>query len=181
MRVVLDGVFNHTGRGFWAFHHIVENGADSPYVDWFTIDGYPLRPYSSDAKHPANYKSWWGLPSLPKLNTNNPGVRDHIMQVARHWLEFGADGWRLDVPGEIDDDSFWQEFRRTVKAANPDAYIVGEIWHEAQRWLQGDQFDAVMNYIFMWASLSFFAGTRCASIPSRTCALSRSTRPASPR
>jgi neopullulanase len=64
----------------------------------------------------------------------------------------------LDVPAEIDDDSFWQEFRRRVKTANPDAYIVGEIWHEAQRWLQGDQFDAVMNYLVTVASLGFFAG-----------------------
>jgi len=78
--------------------------------------------------------------------------------VAVHWVEFGIDGWRLDVPGEIDDDEFWQEFRHRVKGANPDTYIVGEIWHEAQRWLQGDQFDAVMNYLFTRASLGFFVG-----------------------
>jgi neopullulanase len=64
----------------------------------------------------------------------------------------------LDVPGDIDDDSFWQEFRRVVKRANPEAYICGEIWTEAQRWLQGDQFDAVMNYIFAWNTLAFFGG-----------------------
>jgi neopullulanase len=63
------------------------------------------------------------------------------------------------VPGEIDDDEFWREFRRRVRAINPEAYIVGEIWHEAQRWLQGDQFDAVMNYLFTAASLSFFANS----------------------
>jgi neopullulanase len=67
--------------------------------------------------------------------------------MAVHWINFGADGWRLDVAAEIDDDSFWQEFRRRVKAANPDAYIVAEIWQEAKRWLQGDQFDATMNYL----------------------------------
>lgn len=157
MHVVLDGVFNHASRGFWPFHHVLENGGDSPYLDWFTIYDWPLRPYSTDVDNPLNYAAWWDLPALPKLNTNNPGVRDYILDVAHYWLEFGIDGWRLDVPAEIDDDEFWEEFRRVSKKANPEAYICGEIWREAQRWLQGTQFDAVMNYIFMWASLSFFA------------------------
>jgi cyclomaltodextrinase len=155
MRVVLDGVFNHASRGFWAFHHILENGAHSPYVDWFTIYDWPLRPYSSTKRYPANYKAWWGLPALPVFNTNNPGVRDYIFNVARHWIEFGIDGWRLDVPAEIDDDRFWQQFRQVVKSANPEAYLCGEIWEDARRWLQGDQFDAIMNYIFMWIAISF--------------------------
>lgn len=158
MRVILDGVFNHASRGFWPFHHILENGPDSPYLDWFHITGWPLRPYNTDASHPINYSAWWGLPALPKLNTANEGVRDLIFQVARHWLEFGVDGWRLDVPAEIDDDDFWREFRQVVKTANPDAYIVGEIWHEARRWLQGDMFDAVMNYQFTAPVLNFFGG-----------------------
>ncbi|RME70338.1 MAG: alpha-amylase [Chloroflexi bacterium] len=156
MRVVLDGVFNHASRGFWPFHHILENGPDSPYLDWFIIHGWPLRPYSSDAGNPPNYEAWWNLPALPKLNTNNPGVRDYIFEVARYWLEFGIDGWRLDVPFEIDDDAFWQAFRQVVKGVNPEAYICGEVWWDARRWLQGDQFDAVMNYLFMDAALSFF-------------------------
>ncbi len=155
IRIVLDGVFNHASRGFWPFHHLLENGGESPYLDWFTVYDWPLRPYHSDQQHPPNYKAWWNLPALPALNTNNPGVREYIFNVARHWIEFGIDGWRLDVPFEIDDDSFWQEFRRVVKTANPEAYICGEVWWEAQRWLQGDQFDAVMNYIFMNAALSF--------------------------
>ena len=156
MRVVLDGVFNHASRGFWPFHHLLENGGNSPYLDWFTVQGWPLRPYSSDKNNPPNYAAWWNLPDLPKLNTKNPGVRDYIFEVARYWLEFGIDGWRLDVPYEIDDDEFWQTFRHVVKQANPEAYICGEIWGPAQRWLQGDQFDAVMNYLFMDAALSFF-------------------------
>jgi cyclomaltodextrinase / maltogenic alpha-amylase / neopullulanase len=85
-------------------------------------------------------------------------VREFLWNVATYWIDFGIDGWRLDVPSEIDDDEFWREFRRRVKAVNPDAYIVGEIWHEAQRWLQGDQFDAVMNYQLTIASLGFFGG-----------------------
>ena len=155
MRVVLDGVFNHASRGFWPFHHILENGPDSPYIDWFIIDDWPLRPYQNDAENPPNYAAWWGLPALPKLNVNNKAVQEYIFEVARYWIDFGIDGWRLDVPMEIDDDAFWRHFRYVVKTANPDAYICGEIWDDAQRWLQGDQFDAVMNYIFSWASMSY--------------------------
>jgi neopullulanase len=157
MRVVLDGVFNHTGRGFWQFHHILENGGNSPYIDWFTVHDWPLQPYPTKRSQPANYACWWGLPALPKLNTNTPAVREFIFEVARHWIRFGIDGWRLDVPHEIDDDDFWRTFRQVVKGENPEAYICGEIWHEARRWLQGDQFDAVMNYLFTGPAMSFFA------------------------
>jgi neopullulanase len=104
------------------------------------------------------YRSWWDLPALPKFNTDTEAVRQFILEVARHWIEFGVDGWRLDVPQEIEDDEFWRDFRRVVKQANPEAYIVGEIWFNANRWLQGDQFDAVMNYIFDRACLGFFGG-----------------------
>jgi len=156
MRIVLDGVFNHASRGFWAFHHILENGSNSPYLDWFVIEDWPLRPYDNGADKPMNYRGWIGLPALPEFNTDNPGVRDYIFEVARHWIDFGIDGWRLDVPVDIDDDSFWQEFRRVVKNANPEAYICGEIWFPAMRWLQGDQFDAVMNYIFTRQVIPYF-------------------------
>jgi neopullulanase len=98
------------------------------------------------------------LPALPKFNTSTPAVREFIWNVATQWIEFGIDGWRLDVPAEIDDDEFWREFRRRVKALNPEAYIVGEIWQESRRWLQGDQFDAVMNYPITLACLGFFGG-----------------------
>jgi neopullulanase len=156
IRIVLDGVFNHASRGFWAFHHILEDGENSPYLDWFIIHDWPLRAYHSDSANPPNYEAWIGLPMLPKFNINNPGVRDYLFAVARHWLAFGIDGWRLDVPFEIDDDAFWQEFRQIVKGVNSEAYICGEVWTEARRWLQGDQFDAVMNYLFTAAVLSFF-------------------------
>ena len=152
MRVVLDGVFNHASRGFFQFNHILENGAASPYADWFTVHGYPMRAYQR--RH--QYRGWIGLPELPEFNTDTPAVREFLWNVGRHWIDFGIDGWRLDVPNEIDDDAFWQEFRRCVKAGNPAAYIVGEIWVDARRWLQGDQYDAVMNYLWTRASLGFF-------------------------
>ncbi|GAB4574528.1 MAG: glycoside hydrolase family 13 protein [Anaerolineae bacterium] len=157
IRVVIDGVFNHASRGFYQFNSILEDGEKSPYIDWFHINGFPLHAYET-SKLP-NYAAWWNLHALPKFNTDNPAVREFIWGVAEHWIHFGADGWRLDVPEEIDDDSFWQEFRRRVKAANPEAYIVGEIWFPAQRWLQGDQFDAVMNYLFTRPAIGFFG--RC--------------------
>lgn len=157
IRIVLDGVFNHASRGFWAFHHILETGGKSPYLDWFIIQDWPLRAYHSDKKNPPNYACWWGLPALPKFNIKNPGVREYLLKVARHWIDFGIDGWRLDVPAEIKDESFWQEFRRVVKEANPEAYICGEIWGLAPEWLQGDRFDALMNYPLGIAAMGFFA------------------------
>ncbi|MFN3265902.1 MAG: glycoside hydrolase family 13 protein [Deinococcales bacterium] len=156
VKVVLDGVFNHASRGFFQFHDILENGAQSAYLDWFHVRGFPLNAYQS--KDPPNYQAWWGYPALPEFNTDTPAVREYLWGVAEYWIGQGVDGWRLDVPNEINDDSFWQEFRRRVKAVNPEAYIVGEIWETATRWLQGDQFDAVMNYVFSSLAYDFLAG-----------------------
>jgi cyclomaltodextrinase len=157
MRVMLDGVFNHASRGFFQFNHIVENGPASPYVDWFYVKQYPLRPYFAP-KGQQGYVAWWDLPALPKLKVETPAVREFLWDVATTWIDFGIDGWRLDVVEEIDDDEFWRELRRRVKAVNPEAYIVGEIWHDASRWLMGDQCDAVMNYLLSRACLGFFVG-----------------------
>ncbi|HSH77823.1 MAG TPA: glycoside hydrolase family 13 protein [Herpetosiphonaceae bacterium] len=152
MRVVLDGVFNHASRGFFQFNHILENGRASPYFDWFTVHDFPMRAYEPGHQ----YLGWENLAALPKFNTATEQVREFLWDVGRYWIDFGIDGWRLDVPNEIDDDAFWQEFRRRVKDGNPDAYIVGEIWEDARRWLKGDQYDAVMNYLFTKACASFF-------------------------
>ncbi|MGC8639024.1 MAG: glycoside hydrolase family 13 protein, partial [Isosphaeraceae bacterium] len=156
IRVVLDGVFNHASRGFFQFHDIMENGPDSAYLDWFHVSRFPLNAYHPGEK--PNYGAWWDLPALPKFHTGCPEVREFLWGIARKWIDFGIDGWRLDVPGEIDDDSFWREFRKRVRAGNPNAYIVGEIWTDAVRWLQGDMWDAVMNYHFTRACIAFFIG-----------------------
>jgi len=158
MRVVLDGVFNHASRGFWPFHHVLENGPDSPYADWFRVDEWPLQPYPTGSADAHNYDAWAGLPALPELNTDHPPVREYIFDVARHWIEFGIDGWRLDVPAEIDDPPFWRRFRTVVKEANPEAYLVGEIWDEAPAWMEGDRFDGLMNYPLLGPVLSVFGG-----------------------
>ena len=173
IRIILDGVFNHASRGFWQFHHVLENGNGSPYKDWFYFDedrlngkrnwgAYPTSNEqkalaNEDSLHAIGYRAWWNLPALPKLNVNTPAVREFLFDVAEYWIKFGADGWRLDVATEIDDDSFWQEFRNRVRAVNPEAYIVAEIWHESQRWLQGDQFDAIMNYDVTRPVIAFFS------------------------
>jgi neopullulanase len=168
MHVVLDGVFNHTGRGFFPFHHILETGAASPYRGWFHLDdarlegGRPLLAYPprGTPSTELGYEAWVGLPALPKLATDNPEVREFLFGVAEYWLRFGIDGWRLDVPEEIADEAFWQEFRRRCRAVRPDAYLVGEIWRVAPDWLRGDRFDALMNYPLAQAILGFTGGSR---------------------
>ncbi len=151
LRVILDGVFNHCSRGFFQFNSLMELGENSPYVDWFHVKGWPLNAYTDKP----NYECWWNFPALPKFNTNCPDVREFLFSVGEFWMRRGIDGWRLDVPNEINDDSFWQEFRRRVKKVNPDAYIVGEIWDAPERWLKGDQFDGVMNYVFRKAVMQY--------------------------
>lgn len=188
MRVVLDGVFNHTGRGFWPFHHVLETGSGSPYRNWFHFDeeglgeGRSVNAYptgrlrtgaatdepvagvvdpdtdAASARARLGYEAWWGMPALPKLNVDEPAVREYLWGVAEHWLRFGIDGWRLDVPAEIDDPPFWNEFRRRCRAANPEAYLVGEIWHVAPEWVSGDRFDALMNYPLAEAIIGFVGG-----------------------
>jgi neopullulanase len=185
IRVVLDGVFNHTGRGFWPFHHVLETGAGSPYRHWFhfdqegldaarPVDAYPAAHLRSgvaeDQPRPGEieggggsrgrfgYEAWWDMPALPKLNVAEPAVREYLWGVAEHWLRFGIDGWRLDVPGEIQDRSFWAEFRRRCRAINPEAYLVGEIWQVAPDWVSGDRFDALMNYPLAESVIGFVGG-----------------------
>ena len=140
MRIILDGVFNHCGDGFAPFQDMMKKGADSEYASWFLARSYPL---STD---PLNYLTCGGCIYLPKLNHAHRPVREFILKVARYWLEeTDMDGWRLDVPFKIPLD-FWREFRQAVKAANPQAYLVGEVWREAAPWIAGDCFDGVTNY-----------------------------------
>ena len=169
MRIVLDGVFNHTGRGFWPFHHIVENGADSPYRDWFHLDPAvregrrsvnPYPPVEPASFGTLGYEAWWDLPALPKLDTDHPAVREYLFSVAEHWLRFGIDGWRLDVPQEISDPGFWATFRERCRAVRPDAYLVGEIWELAPAWVGDAGFDALMDYPLGEAILGYAGGSR---------------------
>jgi cyclomaltodextrinase / maltogenic alpha-amylase / neopullulanase len=156
VRIILDGVFNHCGRGFFPFVDVLENGEHSPYKDWFFINRFPLDAYGPGDSH--NFVGWWNHKALPKLNTSNPQLRKYIYGVARYWLEQGIDGWRLDVPNEIDDDTFWAEFRQVVRSVNRDAYLVGEIWDINPRWTNEKHFDGLMNYPIRDALLALLQG-----------------------
>ncbi|MBT2757986.1 alpha-glycosidase [Mesobacillus foraminis] len=152
IRVMLDAVFNHSGTSFAPFKDVIENGERSAYKDWFHIRKFPLIEEGQ-----LNYDTFAFAEVMPKLNTENPEVKDYLLKVAKYWVkEFGIDGWRLDVANEVD-HQFWREFRQAVHSIKQDVYILGEIWHDAMPWLQGDQFDAVMNYRFTNAVLDFFA------------------------
>ncbi len=193
MRVILDGVFNHASRGFWPFHHILENGTHSPYRDWFHLDadvldgrrGLTAYPGHADTNARLGYRAWWDLPALPKLNHSNPAVREYIYGIAERWLRFGIDGWRLDVPQEIDEPGFWEEFRRRSLAVNSDAYLVGEIWNPAPDWLVGGpgepgsgRFHGLMNYPLAEAILSFAgAGRLDEELVAKTHEYGRNVRP----
>lgn len=151
MRVMLDAVFNHSGYHFAPFQDVVRNGRASKYWDWFYVHGERV----VTAPRP-NFETFAFTGLMPKLNTENEEVKQYFLDVAQFWIEeVDIDGWRLDVANEVD-HAFWREFRQVVKRMKPDAYILGEVWHDAGPWLQGDQFDAVMNYPFTEGVLGFF-------------------------
>ncbi|MFD3449330.1 alpha-glycosidase [Microbacteriaceae bacterium 4G12] len=152
IKIMLDAVFNHSGYFFDKFQDVLKKGDQSNYKDWFHIHEFPIV-----TKPLPNYDTFAFTSDMPKLNTAHKDVKEYLLEVGRYWVrEFHIDGWRLDVANEVD-HSFWREFRHEVKALNPDVYILGEIWHDALPWLQGDQFDAVMSYPVTNALLSYFA------------------------
>ncbi len=145
MKVVLDAVYNHTGREFFAFQDILEKGEKSKYLDWYFIDELP--PKGEWGEIP-NFKCFGYYGGMPKLNLKNPEVEKYITDVACYWIkECDIDGWRLDVGDEIS-HFFWKNFRKAIKAVKKDMLIIGEIWHYAGDFLEGDEWDTVMNYPF---------------------------------
>ncbi|CAN5305553.1 glycoside hydrolase family 13 protein [soil metagenome] len=151
IRVVLDAVLNHSGDGHWAFRDVVENEAESEYVNWYSVESFPVQPHPEP-----NYRTCSGCYYLPKWNAYNPEVRDHHYRVARYWVEQGIDGWRLDVPYFIN-ANFWRGFRDVVKGIDDDLYIVAEEWRDPDQWLQGDLADGTMNYTLRDLVLAFVA------------------------
>ena len=162
VRIILDGVFSHTGddsRYFNKYGRYPDTGAyqskDSPYFEWYKFRHWPDR-----------YASWWGIDILPEVREETPSYIDFIAGphgVAQEWLNLGASGWRLDVADELP-DAFLDAFRARVKATDPEALILGEVWEDAsnkcsygfrRRYLQGKQLDSVMNYPFARAILDF--------------------------
>ncbi len=152
IKVVLDGVFNHTAVTFAPFADMREKGRDSKYKDWFYIKSFPV-----EVKENPNYEAWFGFPSMPKLNVGNPEVKSHLLDVVDFWdTTAGIDGWRLDVANEVD-MNFWRAFRTRVKKVNPEGWILGEVWGDGRPWLGGDQWDSIMGYQFRDATLGFVA------------------------
>ena len=166
MRVMLDGVFNHTGsrsRYFNADGFYPELGAaqsqDSPYYDWYSFHPWPT-----------DYDAWWGVKTLPAVNEQRPAYRQFIFKgedsVVRHWLRCGADGWRLDVADELPGD-FIAGIRRAIEDENPDGYLLGEVWEDGsnkvaysqrRRYLLGRETHGLMNYPLRTALLRWLGG-----------------------
>ncbi|AIQ18724.1 cyclomaltodextrinase [Paenibacillus sp. FSL H7-0357] len=154
IRVMLDAVFNHCSDKFPPFQDVLEKGEYSVYKDWFHINSFP----AVVADGIPTYDTFGFFGNMPKFNTANYEVRAYLLEVAEYWIkEIKVDGWRLDVANEVD-HHFWRDFRKVVKSANPEAYIVGEVWSDSLTWLLGDQFDSVMNYPFSGTVLEFFNG-----------------------
>ncbi len=164
MRIILDGVFNHTGRDFFAFRDLLQHGRQSRYRNW-----YKLKQWNKDGTFA--YEGWFGHAALPELARTKddliPPVRRYIFDCTQRWMDpdgdgdpsDGIDGWRLDVAFCVP-HGFWKKWRRHVKAINPEAYLTAEIVNMAEPYLQGDEFDAVMNYMWLFPSVSFFSQSR---------------------
>jgi cyclomaltodextrinase len=152
IKIILDAVFNHCSHEFFAFKDLLKNQEKSRYKDWFFVKKYPVA-YARDTYEAFADMAW----NMPKLNTANPEVQEYFSQVGRYWIrEYHIDGWRIDVANEVD-ANFWRKFRMAVKAEDPETFIVGEIWGDSFRWLQGDMFDSVMHYPFTYAVKECFA------------------------
>jgi glycosidase len=156
MRVIIDGVFNHTGRDFFAFADLREKQEKSPYKDWYIVQ------YFDDPNTPHNefrYKSWWGFETLPEFADTkeqddlHPGPKQYVFDITRRWMDpngdgdprDGVDGWRLDVANEVP-MGFWDDWNKLVRELNPQAYTVGEFWDNARDHLIEGHFSGTMNY-----------------------------------
>ncbi len=156
IRVIIDGVFNHTGRDFFAFQEIVKNQQESQYLNWYVIHQF------NDPNTIVNefkYDCWWGVDTLPKFARNESGTDLHsapkayIFQATSRWMDpdgdgdpsDGIDGWRLDVANEVP-DQFWQDWHREVRRINPQAFTIAEVWDESSEYLNRCGFSSTMNY-----------------------------------
>ncbi len=169
MRVILDGVFNHCGsfNKWMDRERIYENAAgyekgahvsaDSPYRDYFSF-------HTEDWPYNKSYDGWWGHDTLPKLNyEGSKELFDYVMHIGKKWVSppYNADGWRLDVAADLGHSPqfnhyFWKEFRKAVKEANPEAIILAEHYGNTKDWLQGDEWDTVMNYDAFMEPVTWF-------------------------
>ncbi|MCT8311081.1 alpha-glycosidase [Tetragenococcus halophilus] len=159
IKVMLDAVFNHMGDQSPQWQDVLAKGKDSKYAAWFHINEFPASYKESDdfeEAHQLTYDTFAFTPHMPKLNTANSEVQEYLLDTAKYWIEnFDIDAWRLDVANEVD-HAFWKKFRKVCDETKEDFYILGEIWHSAQKWLEGDEFHAVMNYAYTDAIMGYF-------------------------
>lgn len=152
IKVILDGVYNHSGNYFFAYQDILKNQEKSKYVDWYYDMKLPLLPdFKSD------YACFAYVKDMPKLNTGNPEVAEYFAGVGKYWIEkFDIDGWRLDVANEVD-KNFWRIYKKAIRSVKKDAIMIAEVWEDAQNWQVYDEFDSAMNYRFINVCRAFFA------------------------
>ncbi len=162
MRIMLDAVFNHIGYHSKQWQDVLKYQENSRYKDWFHIHSFPVDAYEEltlsemNNMDQLNYEAYGFVGHMPKLNTANPEVKEYLLDVAVYWIrEFDIDAWRLDVANEVD-HQFWKEFRAACVAEKEDIYIIGELWHSGQKWLEGDEFHAIMNYVFAEKMKEYF-------------------------
>ncbi len=187
IKVILDASFNHVHPRFFAFDDLIRRGRRSAYRDWFVVHDWPVRlkyrpsgvgsswmkksipVWADELGMPIEevegdgrmveptYDAWYSVPTMPRVNLAHPEARNYMLEVAARWVrDFDVDGWRMDVARYVDPD-FWNDFRRVVKAVKPDAYLLSEIMGDTGNWLQGDSFDATMNYTFRSIALRYLA------------------------
>ncbi len=154
MYVILDGVFNHTSPKFFAFADVAEKGMESKYWDWYYVEGYPLK---AERFTKPNFKTFAYFGGMPKLNLQNPETAEYFINVGRYWIEkCNIDGWRLDVSDEIS-HMFWKKFRKAIREVKQDALLIGEVWYFARDFMEGDEWDTVMNYDFFFGAQKLIA------------------------
>ena len=160
LKVIIDGVFNHMGRNSFALRDVLAKGKQSPYADWFEV---------TDWGPPVKYHSWDNGGAMPNFRKDSQkgyasdSAKQYIFNITRRWMDpngdgdpsDGVDGWRLDVAQDVP-APFWIDWRKHVKGINSNAYITGEIWGIASKYLQGDEWDAVMNYQFAIRATHYF-------------------------
>ena len=195
IRVVIDGVFNHTGTRFWAFQDIRDAQQASPVADWYEVTAWDDPATEADE---FDWNGWWGYKPLAVLANNedetdlHPGVKAHVFGITRRWMDpdgdgdpsDGVDGWRLDVAGEVP-DGFWRDWNALVADLNPDALTVAEEWGDARDYLARTGFQSTMNYHALAIPLDAFAfdgridaATFADEVTSRFEAFPEATRPA---
>ena len=155
IRVIIDGVFNHVCFKHPFFKDVLEKGKESEYYDYFYQ--LPEAPAFPKRGETPEYLCFAYVPEMPKTNTSNPDLRDYFCNVGAYWVkEFDVDGWRLDVANEVD-DQFLRAFRNAVKKEKQDALVIGEVWENANHYVNGNMMDSAMNYDFRRFCAQFFA------------------------